>query len=339
MTTPNNQLDRIEWLLPDGNTISGSSLVINETAAGCDAENLTYILRIYCSQDPQVVFDSREVTILVYPNYEVDLLVTTNEECTIPTLSTNCDNYIIGEIDVPSMVNEGDSGTAIWSVTHVNTCFEEEISVAYNCPDPDCPTVDAPVAVSETEIVICEGEVNTEAFGVTVPFEIWVNWYDVETGGTPIAEGLTEFTPTDTGTYYAEALILGDNCKSDTRTPFTLTVNPLEDASFSYPSMGYCLTENNPLPDVIATPNGIFSSPDGIEVDAATGEINLSALTMGTEYTIEYQTAGDCPNTSSFTFNIIEDNLEVDAGDAINICRGESIPLNGETILGTPNCF
>ncbi|MEZ4884451.1 MAG: gliding motility-associated C-terminal domain-containing protein [Chitinophagales bacterium] len=335
---PNNQLDRVEWLLPDGSTMTGTALTINETVTGCDAQIFSYELRLYCSQNPNAIFDSRVINISIFPDFDIDLLTLTSDECMVPMLTIACDIYTIEAVSVPTSIEGGDSGTAIWTVSNTNNCFEEEVSIGYDCPDPTCPTVEAPIAVSDTELNVCEGEVNVQVFEAQVPNGSIVNWYNVAVGGTPILENSPIFTAMEEGTYYAGAMTLPDSCKSASRLAFTLSMNPLDDASFSYPSVSYCLNEVNPLPTV-ATPNGTFSSSGSFPINPVTGEINLIDLSIGEEYTIEYQTNGNCPNTSTFTINIIEDNLEVDAGSPISICRNDLISLNGVTLSGSPNSF
>jgi len=336
---PNNQLDRTEWILPDGSPIAGNILNFTEIFVGCDPVEFTFLFQVYCLQDPATVFDSRTIIVSIFPDYEVDLVTVFNEECAVPTLSTDCSSYTITAVDVPTTVEEGDSGLATWTISSPNNCFSEDISFPYNCPDPGCPTVEAPTAVSPTELTFCENEVNTQAFEAQVPPQTVVNWYDVAAGGVAILENSNTFTAINEGIYYAEAMTLPDECTSNDRLVFELIVNTLEDASFSYSSNTYCLTEDNPLPDAITTIGGLFSSPNGIDVNSTTGEINLSTLTLGASYTIEYQTTGDCPNSSSFTFNISEDNIEVDAGEPLVFCAGETILLNGQTLLGVPTAF
>ncbi len=415
----NNQLHRIEWLLPDGSTIEDQSLLINETTTGCDTEILTYELRLYCTQDTTVVFDSRTIEISLYPAYDANLLTIENEECNIPTVSSNCNTLLITAVDVPPIVEEGDSGIAIWAVSNDLDCFQEEISVAYNCPDLGCPTVNPPIAVSATTLNACEDSPNFPDFEAQTEVGAIVNWYDVPIGGTALLENNIVFTPTTGGVFYAEAMTLPDSCRSALRTAFELILNPLDDASFnyssstycpsagnplpeniamiggtfssldgitidpttgeielanlqigetytieyqtngncpnmatfdiniqalddasfSYPSVSYCLSEANPLPENIATPNGTFSSPDGITVNPTTGEVELANLNIGETYTIEYQTIGACTNIESFLFNIIEDNIEVDAGVPIPICRNDPIPLNGILLAGSSDSF
>lgn len=200
----------------------------------------------------------------------------------------------------------------------------------------EIPIPDAPTPVSDTEVSFCEDEEIAFIFEAQTSGNNIINWYDVAVGGESILENSPTFSATSQGIYYAESMTLPDSCRSESRTAFEIIVNPLDDSNFTYPSAVYCLNEDNPLPDFVATANGIFSSPDGISIDAETGEIALQELEKGSEYVIEYQTTGICPTVSFFSFQIAEDLIEVEAGEPIQICRGETILLNGEILSGTP---
>ncbi|MGB0931334.1 MAG: gliding motility-associated C-terminal domain-containing protein, partial [Chitinophagales bacterium] len=340
---------RGEWVDFDENVLSNDkSLTISETVTGCNAQAFQYIARTYCLISPDEVFDADTLTVIFYPFPESATIEEVGTDgCSVQILPQSaCPNFSIyteagdlveGSFDFPfgagtvNFVLANEDALAVG----LENCAEP-ISYNYNCIQVGCPTIDPPIALSQTEVSFCENEEITFNFEVEAPLEGLVNWYDVEAGGEPILESSLSFTAISEGIYYAETMTLPDDCRS-TRVPFSLMVNPLDDSSFSYPNTVFCLNEDNPLPDFVATAAGTFSSPNGINIDASTGEILLSELIEGTEYTIEYQTSGDCPTTSSFTFNIAADELEIDAGEAINICQNDPISLNGEILLGTPN--
>ncbi|MEM8967111.1 MAG: fibronectin type III domain-containing protein, partial [Bacteroidota bacterium] len=91
---------------------------------------------------------------------------------------------------------------------------------------------------------------------------------------------------------------------------FDITINSTEDASFSYTNANYCEDDTDPVPSSIATSGGTFSSTAGLVINSSTGEVDLSASTLGT-YTITYTTAGICPDNSTFSLTI---NTRDDAG-------------------------
>ncbi len=85
-------------------------------------------------------------------------------------------------------------------------------------------------------------------------------------------------------------------------TSSSITINELDDASFSYPSGTFCLSGANPIPSISGLNGGVFSGNNGIVINASTGEIDIPASGIG-NYTISYLTNGNCPN--SLDFNIV----------------------------------
>ena len=88
-----------------------------------------------------------------------------------------------------------------------------------------------------------------------------------------------------------------------------VTINALDDASFSYSASSYCGTDADPTPTITGLGGGGFSAvPPGLSISAATGAIDASASTPGS-YTVTYTTTGPCPNSSSaaVTVNALDD--------------------------------
>ena len=94
---------------------------------------------------------------------------------------------------------------------------------------------------------------------------------------------------------------------------FSLTVNALDNASFSYSASSYSPTDADPTPTVTLA-GGTFSAGSGLvfvdsgsNTGSSTGQIDLSASTVAS-YTITYDTASSgssvCPNTSTQTVEI-----------------------------------
>ncbi len=83
----------------------------------------------------------------------------------------------------------------------------------------------------------------------------------------------------------------------------SLTVNAIDDASFSYASPSYCLAQADPTPTITGLAGGTFSSTAGLVINASTGTIDVSASTPGS-YVVTYSTVGPCPNTATFNIGI-----------------------------------
>ena len=131
----------------------------------------------------------------------------------------------------------------------------------------------------------------------------------LDTGSnTGSSTGVVDISNTVTGTY---TITYTDTNSAVATTP--LTLNALDNASFSYSASSFPQDASNPSPVFPsgAITDGTFSAGSGlIFVDSgsntasSTGEINLSASTIAS-YTITYDTTSSpstvCPNTSTFT--------------------------------------
>lgn len=105
----------------------------------------------------------------------------------------------------------------------------------------------------------------------------------------------------------------------------TLTINPLDDAGFSYSQGTYCSTGSDPIPTV-NTGGGTFSGPAGLSISSTTGTIDLSASTVGGPYTVTYTTSGAC--SESNTFNVtITSGFDAEFYYNEPFCSSESNPI------------
>ncbi|MBI2280218.1 MAG: PKD domain-containing protein [Bacteroidetes bacterium] len=107
--------------------------------------------------------------------------------------------------------------------------------------------------------------------------------------------------PSTTTTYY---VTLNDGCSSPVQDSVTITVNPSDVASISYPQSTYCITAADATPTITGLTGGTFSSsPAGLTIDGSTGIIGVSSSTDGT-YTVSYTTNGTCQIVSNATIVI-----------------------------------
>jgi gliding motility-associated-like protein len=101
-----------------------------------------------------------------------------------------------------------------------------------------------------------------------------------------------------------------------------------QSATLTYPDNLYCLNEPSPVPTVVGTQGGVFSSGVGLSLNPANGIITLATSTAGA-YSVTYTTPGPlCPASSSFNLTI-EDYPIVDAGEDLTICVGKPVILSG----------
>ncbi|WP_075342548.1 beta strand repeat-containing protein [Tenacibaculum agarivorans] len=120
------------------------------------------------------------------------------------------------------------------------------------------------------------------------------------TSGLSIAtNGTIDVSASTPGTYTVTYTTAGTCPNSSTAS---VTINALDDASFSYGSSSYCKDASDPSPTITGLTGGSFSSTSGLSI-ATNGTIDVSASTAGT-YTVTYTTAGTCPNSSTASITI-----------------------------------
>ncbi len=107
------------------------------------------------------------------------------------------------------------------TVTNSSGCINTLEVTAPNCA---CPVVPAPVSGGD-KFYCASGTI--PAISATVLSGETIDWYSVSTGGTPLLSGSLTYTPASAGTYYAQAMDIVTRCISSTRTPVTVTMNPL----------------------------------------------------------------------------------------------------------------
>jgi hypothetical protein len=117
--------------------------------------------------------------------------------------------------------------------------------------------------------------------------------------------GVIDLSDSTPGTYTVTYTTAG-TCSNSSGV--SVTINALDDASFSYPAADYCISDADPTPTITGLTGGSFSSTAGLSLDPITGVIDVSDSTAGT-YTVTYTAAGTCPNSSDvdITINALDD--------------------------------
>jgi gliding motility-associated-like protein len=180
-------------------------------------------------------------------------------------------------------------------ITDNNGC---EATGTVNVSNVGGPSIDLITPTNPTCNGACDGEITVVASGGTLPYSY--QWFD--TGGNPIGADLDLINGLCAGDYSVQVSDAGALCPV---TSSTTIVDPaIDDASFTLTD--FCEGEANNASG-IATPGGTFTfnpAPgDGALIDVSTGEI-INGV-GGTTYTVEYETPGSCPETSTETVNVI----------------------------------
>ncbi len=181
-------------------------------------------------------------------------------------------------------------------------CFTINVtgSCSSPCTNPTVPTV------TFTPSTVCTG--GTASLNISGTLNDATAWqvYTGSCGGTNIGSTTTSTfaipgTISSSTTYFVRGeggCVAPGSCGSVTITP-----TALDDASFSYGSAAYCVNAADPTPTITGDPGGTFSSTAGLSINTSTGQIDVSASTPNT-YTVTYNTAGTCPNSSNVSVTI-----------------------------------
>ena len=218
-----------------------------------------------------------------------------------------------------------------WRVAAVNGCGNSAWSAPQSVATDALPPVtdQTPVLCSDVaggstasgvDLTALEASVDG---GAGLPF----TWYE-DAGLTAAVADPTNVTVNDGEDFYAE--VGSGSCTSIASVSYT--VNPLDDATFSYAGAPYCQFSSNETPTITGDA-GTFTSTAGLVfADAMTGEIDLSSSTPGT-YTITYTTSGTClaVGTQVITINAASDPSFSYASGTFCQTAGLQLPTVNET--------
>jgi len=194
------------------------------------------------------------------------------------------------------------AGTAVYTVTPIDT--------ATGCSG--IPTI-VTIIVNPSPVVIATPAAQTLCSGNSTSISLASNvlgttfsWTVAQTNvsgavagsGAMIAQNLINVdTIPGTAVYTVLPMNDGNGCNGNTQT-ITITVNPIDNPSFSYPASTYCRTGIDPSAIISGLPGGVFSSYPGLVLsDTMAGTIDLDSSTLGL-HIVKYTTNGPCPDTS-----------------------------------------
>ena len=157
---------------------------------------------------------------------------------------------------------------------------------------------------------LCSGDTTSIALGSNV-LNAAFNWTVFLAGvsggalgsdSTTLAQALVN-SGTTPGTAIYTVAAIANGC-SGASVNVTITVNPSDDASFTYSSATYCQSGPSQTPTITGMLGGVFTSaPAGLSINSVTGTIDLSASVAG-QYNLCYSTNGTCPDTSCIVMTI-----------------------------------
>lgn len=98
--------------------------------------------------------------------------------------------------------------------------------------------------------------------------------------------------------------------------------------AINFPGNPYCSDATNPTPSVVGEQGGTFSAPLGLDINTASGLVNIAGSTPGT-YTVTYSGA-----TETATFDVTI-NETYNTTDAVSICPNESYQFGSQTLTAS----
>ncbi|MBD3638008.1 MAG: gliding motility-associated C-terminal domain-containing protein [Crocinitomicaceae bacterium] len=132
------------------------------------------------------------------------------------------------------------------------------------------------------------------------------------------------------GPYWVTYTSPGPTCINKDSTQ--ITIHAEDDSSFTYASAILCTGDPDPIPTITGTPGGTFTASAGIIFTdgspSPTGEIDVSASTIGGAYTVTYTTPGpQCPNDHDFILSIFDEDDPTIAYSSNTYCQNQSDPV------------
>jgi hypothetical protein len=191
-------------------------------------------------------------------------------------------------------------------------------------------TLNLPVtnpSLSSSPSFICANDSSLVSGNLSGGYE----WFQVG-NQTSLGLGNSFFIP-DAQSYYAK-YTNGNGCIGYSDT-ISVTVVPLDDATFYYPTNTVCVNSLNLVPTIVMVPPfGYFTSePANIQfVDNFLGEIDMTQALEG-NYTITFHTEGICPNTYSQNLTITSNPSAEFSYSNLLICNSDSI----QSVVLSPN--
>lgn len=126
-------------------------------------------------------------------------------------------------------------------VANINSAFCSTVSNVFKVEISN----GIPPATSNGNPNSCSNEPNP-ALSVTTDVANSVSWYDQAAGGNLVLANSNSYTPTTSGTYYAEVYNAASNCFGTSRTPVTLTIAQVPTATFTG-NTTYCSGESTAI--------------------------------------------------------------------------------------------
>ncbi len=315
VTNDNCGVTRLTWTMSGATTGSSPATGINVVGTrtfNVGTTTITYTVRdaanrtATCSFTVTVADDDAPV-----PAVETlpDATGVCSVTVTAPTANDNCDGVITGTTTDPLTYTVPGEYTITWTYTDAsgNSSTQTQNVVV--------TSQEIEITIEPLSLTVCEGE--SASFTVTAPgatgYQWQVNdgrgWSDIpgEDGSTLTINPATNDM---SGNQY-RVLVTGD-CTDSESEPATLIVNPLPEATITYPGGPDFCGSDWVGPIVTGQSGGSYSaSPGGLYLDPNTGWFGPNLSQPGT-YTVTYTFSdGNCSNTAITQVTIVASSVPV----------------------------
>ncbi len=241
-------------------------------------------------------------------------------------------NIVVNWYDAPNGGNLLESNSFTYTPNDSGTYYAEAITINNQCANPERLPINYIITSLETpvslgDVVTCENE--TAVLEIENNSAFTINWYDAPIGGNLLASNSFNFTPSTTGTYFAEAVPLNGSCVNETRIPINFTEIEFISA-VSLGNVAVCEGENGTLA-VEANPAisiNWYDAPTGGNL-VQENSYEFSPSTEGAYYAEAISLENNCinPNREEIIFSI-NPNPNTPQPELINICENDSATLS-----------
>ncbi|MGB0929252.1 MAG: PKD domain-containing protein [Chitinophagales bacterium] len=270
----------------------------------------------YTFTDGNFCSNSQTQTVTVFPIPTLNFISTTCSgdllfydvvvESNAATLSTN-EGMVTDNLDGTFTIAGIPSGTDVnIEAEDINAlCFNNLEVTAPNC---NCPFIAEPASLVGSSVSYCQGDA-IPVLTVTVEDGFVVDWYDAPNNGNLLLSDNVNFTPTNSGTFYAETRDPNTGCTSSVRTAIEVLQIALPNVSFSgfNEDFEYCLSDEAILLTGLPA-NGTFSSTSSTALtdnENGTATFSPSMAGVGTfEVTYSAVNGSDCSDSQTQTISI-----------------------------------
>lgn len=225
---------------------------------------------------------------------------------------------------LPTFMNNNQVGTSVfWFDQSINNCVSPPQSVSVSVKNmPDIPLT--------SNIAICAGD---SLLPLTAMSDGNITWYDSNLLNNAIGSGDTIWL-TESAILWVVASNADTTCSTNA-LPVAFTIAMQDTASFSFQNYTFCLNDANPIPQINATNNGIFSADNNLIINPQSGEITLASAIAGSTYTINYTTQGICPADTQVLITV--QGIVLETSPDTSIIEGTTIPIwaSAQTSTGT----